>query len=711
MLKHPLAALPWLTLFLLGGCIINEPDFEILVPEQGQLIRNLDKFEVQLKISEEAYDLGSVTAFVNGVPLELLASPGGYVGILPAGLGLEPGNQLIVSATRLSDGTPRARMVEFSWEPLAPNLQFRDEFVEDPPPVETANLEILHTAGRRQNALLEVTFREGFSAPKQIPYRADEQTVFILSDNGMGDDPFAGDGVFTARVDFDFENYRERKSRDLLTLALREEVPDELIFSGREIVTKKELAFGPALAALSSPTSVTLVPAAAAAATLDPERALMVRNLSVVADPSRTFDPCDIDGDGLTGNPNGAWSFKTLMGQMANTTATGIPLEVFVKQWLAGWAQNFDTVNGGSLGGDWIVNDDVVPDREPGLISSILTPWPKTSAGTLDMDQAPFRLLAIVNRVDLRDAVGYGASTASAGELRFVFGLLDMNSCTPDRMSAIFEYTVQANTCNDVINYAQEWEDLDLVHPPFPATPGYLSHLQSITDPVVAAGAAPSEPNGSSIGQLRTSEIAMGNPWELREFTLQQMPLGLPVQNVLRMDTTKQTPDIDFTLDPGMQPTLENYINSNLADICNQEHVVPDTWMGAPFMAGRADFFPNTHFWAPGIMGSAACTNDDIRFKFSVNTCSGCHGADAIDPAIDPPFYHVDPTSPPGTPVALSRFLTGTGSSSIPDPSPIGGVGRDFADLDRRATDLQDLLATGCLGLALTADSMAGAVH
>ena len=133
--------------------------------------------------------------------------------------------------------------------------------------------------------------------------------------------------------------------------------------------------------------------------------------------------------------------------------------------------------------------------------------------------------------------------------------------------------------------------------------------------------------------------------------------------------------------------------------------------MGAPFMAGRADFFPNTHFWAPGIMGSAACTNDDIRFKFSVNTCSGCHGADAIDPAIDPPFYHVDPTSPPGTPVALSRFLTGTGSSSIPDPSPIGGVGRDFADLDRRATDLQDLLATGCLGLALTADSMAGAVH
>lgn len=713
MLKHPIAALPWLALFLLVGCIENGPDFQVLAPEQGQLIRDLDKFQVEIQISEEAYDPESVAAFVNGIPLELLASlGGGYSGILPRGLGLEPSNQLLVSATRLDDGSSRVRTVEFSWEPLAPDLEFQEQFVQAPPPVETANLEILHTEGRRQNALLEVTFREGFAAPKQIPYRADDQTVFILSDNGLGDDPFAGDGVFTARVDFDFENYRERKSRELLSLALREEGPDELEFSGREIVAKKPLALGPALAALSSPTSLTLVPVAAAAATIDSERALMVRDLSVVADPSRTFDPCDIDGDGLTGNPNGAWSFKTLMSQMANTTATGIPLEVFVKQWLAGWAQNFDTLNGGSISGDWIVNDDVVPDREPGLISSIVTPWPKTSAGALDMDKAPFRLLAIVNRVDLRDAVGYGASTASAGELRFVFGLLDMNSCTPDRMSAIFEYTVQANTCHDVINYAQEWEDLDLVHAPFPATPGYLSHLQSITDPVVAPGAAPLEPNGSSIGQVRTSEVTMNNPWELREFTLQQMPLGTPVQNVLRMDTTKQTPDINFTLNSGMQPTLTNYINSNLVDICNEEHVVPNTWMGMPFMAGRADFFPDTHFWAPGILGSAACSNDDIRFKFSVNTCSGCHGADAIDPGIDPHFYHVDPTSPPGSPVGLSRFLTGTGGSPIPDPSPtIGGAARDFADLDRRATDLQDLLATGCLKLTLSAASMVGAVH
>ena len=696
----------------LSSCFQSSPDFRIVSPEQGQLIRDAENFQVEILVSGEVYDLSTLQVEINGAALVLMTNGArGQMASLGQGQNLAATNELIISASRLSDGMPQATSVEFSWQPLPPNLAFSDKFVKDPPPVETANLEILHTTGRRQNALLEVTFRDGFDAPTDIPYRADAQTVFILSDSGLGDDPFAGDGVYTARVDFDFENYRMRKNRELLFSALSADAATELEFSGRELLAKKVPTFGPAIASLASPTAITLVPVAPAAATVDSERALMIRDLSVVADPSRTFDPCDTDGDGITGNPNGAWSFKTLMSDMANTAATGIPLEVFVKQWLAGWARNFDTFNGGSASGDWIVNDDVVPEREAGLVASILNPWPKTPIGTLDMNRAPFRLLSIVNRVDLRDAVGYGSSTSSAGELRFVFGLLDMNSCTPDRMTAIFEYTVHANTCHDVLNYAQEWEDLDLAHPPFPATPGYLSHLQSITDPVTNAGAAPGEPNGSSIGQVRTSEVVMSSPWELREFTLQQMPLGAPIQNVLRMDTTKQTPDRQFTADASLQPVLENYINSNLVDICNQEHVVPNSWMGMPFMAGRADFFPDTHFWAPGIAGSGSCTDDDIRFNFSVNTCSGCHGGDAIDPALDPPFYHVHPDSPGGSPVQLSRFLTGTGSSPIPDPSPISGIGRDFADLDRRATDLQDLLATGCLRLTLASPAMTLATH
>ncbi len=700
-------------MFFFTACLEAPNPFVVTSPEQGQLIRDVEKFSVEIQVSDVLFDPATLEAQINGAPLTVVASGEAFTATLSPGQGLEASNGLTVSVLRRSNGLPVVRSVEFSMEPLPQEIKFSDKFVKNPPPVETADLEILHTLSRRQNALLRVTFRDGFKAPTRIPFRVDSQTVFVLSDTGLNEDQFAGDGIYTARVDFDFENYQRRKTRDLLASAFTEERSDLLEFSGRQLVGKKIPVLSVELASLTSPTTISLVPASAMPATVDPERALMVRDLSVVADPSRTFDPCDTDGDGLTGNPNGAWSFKTLMSEMANTAGTGIPLDLFVRQWLSGWAQNFDPINGGSATGDWVVNDDIVPERQAGLLSAIVGPWPVTSLGTLDMDQAPFRLLAIVNRVDLRDAVGYGSSTSSAGELRFVFGLLEMNSCTPSRMTAIFEYTVHVNTCSEVLNYAQEWEDLDLLNPAFPASPGYLAQLQSITDPVISAGAALGEPNGSSIGQLRTSEIVMGNPWELREFTLQPMPFGTPFQNVLRMDTTKQTPDRNFTADPALQPVLENYINSNLADICNQEHVVPNTWMSMPFLAGRADFFPNTHFWAPGIAGfpSGGCTNDDIRFNLSLNTCSGCHGADAIDPGFDPPFYHVDPNSPGGSPARLSRFLTGTGSSPIPDPSPISGVGRDFADLDRRAVDLQDLLATGCLQITVASASKVSGVH
>ena len=45
---------------------------------------------------------------------------------------LQPSNQLVVSASRLSDGAPRALAVEFSWEPLPDGLAFSDEFVTNP---------------------------------------------------------------------------------------------------------------------------------------------------------------------------------------------------------------------------------------------------------------------------------------------------------------------------------------------------------------------------------------------------------------------------------------------------------------------------------------------------------------------------------------------------------------------------------------------------
>ena len=529
MLRKNLSVLPLLFALALTStaCLEAPSKFSVTSPEQGQLIRDAGAFEVKIHLDETFLDAGSLQAEINGVPMTTAVSNGEYSATLSPGSTLNASNQLVVMAKTLEDGTPRVLTVEFSWEALPQGLEFLQAFVEDPPPVETADLEILHATTRRQNAILRVTFEEGFNAPIQIPFRVDAQTVFFLDDSGVGDDAIANDGEYTARIDFDYENYRIRKMKEAIVSATSEDEATSVEFSGREIVAKKVPTLVPAVSSSSTLPTISLTSSSAVTPVVDSERALMIRDLSVVSDPVRTFDPCDTDGDGLTGDPNGAWSFKTLMSGMANTAGTGIPLDAFVQQWLAAWARNFDVLHDGSASGDWIINNDVVPQREGGLLASIINPWPKTSIGTLDMDQAPFRLLSIVNRVDLREAVGYGPGSSTAGELRFVFGLLDMNTCSPDRMTAIFEYTVHVNTCTDVINYAQQWEDLDTIHPPFPASPGYLAHLQSITDRSRPPESRPWSPTGVRSASFERVRSPWARPGKCASLRCSRCPSAL----------------------------------------------------------------------------------------------------------------------------------------------------------------------------------------
>ena len=271
---------------------------------------------------------------------------------------------------------------------------------------------------------------------------------------------------------------------------------------------------------------------------------------------------------------------------------------------------------------------------------------------------------------------------------------------------------------------------------------------------MVLADAAPHRPNGSALGQLRTNELVMGSPWEMREFTLQPEPGtdpsgpilgpedGLP-PHFLLLDTTKQTPDADFALtsNTDLQALMAGYIND--ADggtseaICNGNHVVPLSLAPAdlsspvpvPFLAGRADFFSNngldgTFFSAPGIQdwqdpdGGPGCDAAKLRFNFSSATCTGCHGADTLAIGVDPRFYHIDPTVfIPGEGARLSRFMTGTqvegdpNAGAIPDPSPYNGPAQHFDDLMRRAEDMQALLDTQCLNLMVASSEGSALIH
>ena len=763
----------------------------VIWPQEGQLLRGGDSFSVVMEVSPDVFDLDTLEVTLNGFPVDVELGESEHLGHLRTGQKLQGKNEIEVSAVRLRDGELATRSVEFQLSSLPSDLEFQSDYVSRPPPVLSADIELIDSSRSRQNAILHVRYRSGFSLPSRIPYRVDEETVYILNDEGTGPDEASGDGLYSSRIDFDYNRYALRKTRSLVGLGSARVAGEKALFEGRKLVLNEPANVGPDLLNILSASQggvIPLFPLRSVGSALDEEQALLIRHPSVVADPNLTFDPCDIDDDGNLGNPDGPWTFKTLMTEMANESRTGITPEDFVRSWVSGW--ELDPVTGL----DPVVNRDSVPARN---VSSLLLGWEDAATGVLDLDRSPFRLLAIVNRVDLRDAVGYGGE-GSAGELRFVFGLVDVNNagngsvppgtnggttnqrgdgdevlpppgptidgiCGTRRMTVIFEYKVKADSCQDVLTYAEAWEalDLDPGHSEFSSMEpdelaDFVSDLQLITDSVVRADSAPGGPNANALGQLRTNEFIMGSPWEMREFTLRpQLSLepSIPtlsdgtqlVPHLLKLDTTKQTPDLDFAREENdeLQTLLANYINDESGDntlrqICNEEHTVPLSVDGAgellparlPFLAGRADFMngsvfnqSNTHFSAPGIQAWNGDSDDDrrcsaaeIRFNFSAATCTGCHGSDILDPTVDRAFYHVNPGQfDPEEGAGLSRFLTGTASTSpgtpIPDPSAYGGRPQHFSDLERRAQDMDALLDTQCLNLMVASQPASSFVH
>lgn len=415
-----------------------------------------------------------------------------------------------------------------------------------------------------------------------------------------------------------------------------------------------------------------------------PNKELMITELCVVEDPCRTTWNTGL----CTSNSRGAWTFGKLMASMAGYSSIDqdpVGLSKFVVNWLRQILE------------DQLINGFPVAGR-PGM-DSFLDDWAIVSGFTswqdddlvLDMRKAPFRLLAIVARLDLRSApASYGGG--NAGEGRFVFGMLNIDHGNPDDPNAwfprsatvILEYTLPANTCEEVVDWADRWHSLGSL--PFGAQ--YNAALQDITDDFAGFNAAPGRPNGSSISQVRTNEISFASPWELREFRLVQDEISELAQFPLKQVTVARTPDLSFndTL------TLAHFINQNQLDILNGTHDVPLSFGGGPFRAGSA-LVPNAgFFWESEPFN---CT--DTRHLYAINTCNGCHARET-----NTGFLHVFPRSI-GSESGLSTFLEGSASGvndpTCPPPPNNGAVTRFFDDIQRRALDMCDLLELGCFDL------------
>lgn len=431
---------------------------------------------------------------------------------------------------------------------------------------------------------------------------------------------------------------------------------------------------------------------------VDFEKEIVITDLSVLEDPCRTtWSPVVA----CPSHEVGAWTFATLMMRMAGTT----PVQEFVAEWL----DTFETPQ--------VVNSFPVPPRH-NFRAAVLDPWLQASgcsagdpivgpgACALDLKVAPFRLLAIVNRIDLQGFT-YGADTP--GEARLVFGWLTLpakelhdanGQLKGDALkgTVIFEYKLPPT--RTFCEWGDVWHDLSGMS----FGSGYNNHLQKLTELITSPGVAPKAPNdGVSIGQVRTNEISLGDEWVLREYTLQDVGRGVNGY-ALANAPTAQTPDDSMN----NHPDLDAWTVANAADIDATIHSVPeiDPASGTPLLGGQssATFF----VWEDG---NTPPLSTDERFHFGFSTCNDCHTA-----ATDTGFTHIS-QRPIGSPPALSLYLS---QPTVPHPldpglpavrqtvvDPFSGAIQEFNEPWRRVCEVNRVLR--CVDKPFTRSN--GGVH
>lgn len=587
------------------------------------------------------------------------------------------------------------------------------------PQIESMSATPLKEPTKEGNAVLFVQFAPDQKIGDQVRTVIDDRDV-LVTDDGAGSDEKAGDGTYSAVIFLDFEELAKNQD-EIQAINAEPEPDDDEGAAGKQaaIITEEERA-DTDLASDSAivmpdfdetrdfvgnkalplvdfrnvqPGQIVPLRRIGTWRRVIPRKSLVITHLDVVENDDRTFNPCT-----GAGTPMGPWTFGHLMTQMANQPVTGIHPSTFVRNWLNKWMSN-QTVN------TW-----TVAQRQK-IQTLVIDPWVAASGGPhrpLNLSIAPFKLLAIVNRVDLRNNTTYGGG--NAGEGRFVFGVIDRTgtggidpypgtgsrNCRETQFTVIFEYGIDRRGC-DIREWGRQWHRL---RNHVLGSDAYNAALQAITDQFTAAGVAPHKPNGSALNQLRTNEIELQlgvvNPplWELREFKIGGEPPVNPGQ--LEEVTVKLTPDLSLN----RTALLTDYVNLNTPSILTQTHVVPLFFNGQPFLGGSslAPRDPNlvvdvnTH-WNNGRW--PVITNRQARHLFSLNTCNACHTGET-----NTRFTHIKPV-PFGTEADLSGFMNGINPDTLLRPFEVvdpadGAPTRKFNEFRRRRIDLDMLIHSPC---------------
>lgn len=409
---------------------------------------------------------------------------------------------------------------------------------------------------------------------------------------------------------------------------------------------------------------------------------IMLTSTAVVNDRVRTQDPC-FPVAGSTASKK--WTMGYLLLHAASSSQSALAASNFVDEWMYTWS-NDQVINGEIIKPNAINNENSVGQK-------VNMAWFHNSEGTgyyYAMDYAPFRLLAIVPRFDLRKRRRNGEGLG--GELRFVFGPVenrDDSACSMfEESSVILEYAVDLPTENDVVAWAKDWmtlSQIDMYRDPV----NYLGKLEQLTERVVHAGKGAGykgldgqyRPNSSELIRIRTNEKRDGDPvWHLREWVINsttKFPEPAPV---------KQSPVVAYKYvsisEPG-DAAVGGWANDRISAVLNDTYSVPNTFPNSSKrMLGGQDVIDlvDLGIWKSGFK-SATADERKMRHLFAKNTCAGCH----FDETGAQTQLHIG-TREQQSEANLSGFLTG-----ITAKDPVDGTLRYFHEIADRATDLTNL--------------------
>ncbi|RYD34001.1 MAG: hypothetical protein EOP86_12010 [Verrucomicrobiaceae bacterium] len=410
------------------------------------------------------------------------------------------------------------------------------------------------------------------------------------------------------------------------------------------------------------------------------DRSLVITHPAVVDCVTETYEPYSHPGfgGGAIGERDGAWSFPHIMSKLLNKKFVPDDTQ-------AGVAQNARLAK--------VLNDFMRQWEKPSIpgipydvefFTNVINPWRRASGdahyppGQLAPHLAPLRLLAITNRIDLRENFAAGGAggpkPSNAGRLHFIFGFTspktvnNKGNMLEGRLSV--EIAVEKKGQEELWKWAKQWKDLDIQWPKGKAAPdaGYISALRELTESVLSPG---------SLASIRTNEkVNSGKPpWQMREF--------IADKGSMRSAGLTQTPVFPLLGDP----PSKQFFSTNLSKIDDGSY-----WLPENLRAPMAD-----------ITLSKLVFNgvDKMRRDIIVlNSCNGCHGSE---------------TGVINHGVPENLLFSHIGHRQTHVPSELSGFLKK-SDIQRRKTSLAVLLAPSkyvrrLADLTGAAARVAGAAH